>query len=138
MRRTRAGRKINKYQSQVAPDLFVPAIVEAHGLLDHGFVKLLSNIAESHIDLSRPGADLSMTERSVIKSQLMNKSYQLISVALQKGLEANLKVAVTRATVAHARRTGVGAGQRGLSTCQLQDMIGAHERAIAFGSQVVA
>ena len=112
--------------------------MEAHGLLDHGFVKLLSNIAESHIDLSRPGADLSMTERSVIKSQLMNKTYQLISVALQKGIEANLKVAVMRATVAHARRTGAGAGQRGLSTCQMQDMIGAHERAVAFGSQVVA
>ena len=127
------------YQKQMAPgELFVPAIVEAHGLLDHGFVMLLSNIAECHIDLSRPGADLSMTERSMIKSQLMNKSYQLISVALQKGLEANLKVAVTRATVAHAWRTGVRAGQRGLSTCQLQDMLGAHERAVTFGSQVVA
>ena len=134
----RGARKIKKYQSQVAPDLFVPAIVEAHGLLDHGFVKLLSNIAESHIDLSRPGADLSMTERSVIKSQLMNKSYQLISVALQKGLETNLTVAVKRATVEHARRTGVGAGQRGLSTCQMQEMMGAHDRAVAFGSQVVA
>ena len=122
----------------MAPALFVPAVVEAHGLLDHGFVKLLSNIAECHIDLSRPGADLSQTDRSMIKSQLMNKSYQLISVALQKGIEANLRIAATRATVAHARKAGAGTGPRGLSACQLQNMIGNHERAIAFGSQVVA
>ena len=53
---------------KVAPALFVPAVVEAHGLLDHGFVKLLSNIAECHIDMSGPGADLSHADRSAIKS----------------------------------------------------------------------
>ena len=136
--RARGARKIKKYKHQVAPALFVPAVVEAHGLLDHGFVKLLSNIAECHIDLSCPGADLSQMDRSVIKSQLMNKSYQLISVALQKGIEANLRIAASRATVAYAQKTGAGAEARGLSTCQLQNMIGNHERAVAFGSQVVA
>jgi hypothetical protein len=134
--RARGARKIKKYQHQVAPGEFIPAIVEAHGLLDHGFVRLLSNIAECHIDLSQPGADLSKMDRSVIKSQLLNKSYQLISVALQKGLEANFRIAARRATMAHTRRAG--AAPSGLSTCQMQNMIGAHERALTFGSQVVA
>ena len=69
----------------------------------------------------------------------MSQYYQLISVALQKGNEANIRIAALRATIKHVQRTGVvGSSQRGLSTCQMQNMIGAHERAEAFGSQVVA
>ena len=135
-RAERGARKISKYEEQVKPGKFIPAVVEAHGLLDHGFVKLLSNIAECHIDLSRPGADLSKMERSMLKSQLMNKSYQLISVALQKGVEANFRIAAKRATMAHSRRACTV--PPGLSACQMQNMIGAHERALAFGSQEVA
>jgi hypothetical protein len=134
--RARGIKKNNKYREQVKPAEFIPAVVEAHGLLDHGFVKLLSNIAECHIDLSRPGADLSKMERSMLKSQLMNKSYQLISVALQKGVEANFRIAAKRATMAHSRRACTV--PPGLSACQMQNMIGAHERALAFGSQEVA
>ncbi len=68
----------------------------------------------------------------------MNTSYQLISEALQKGIEANFRAAATRATMAHERKAGAGAGPKGLSECQMQNMIGNHERAVAFGSQVVA
>ena len=75
-------------------------------------------------------------ERSMLKSQLMNKSYQLISVALQKGVEANFRIAAKRATMAHSRRACPE--PPGLSACQMQNMIGAHERALAFGSQEVA
>jgi hypothetical protein len=139
--RARGARKITKYQ-QTVNDMggeFLPAVVEAHGLLDHGFVKLLSHIAECHIDLSQQGADLAKTDRSVIKSQLMNTSYQLISVALQKGVAGNIRAAARRAMMMHTRRTDAGARQTGgLSACRLQNMLGANERALAFGSQVVA
>ncbi len=40
--------------------------------------------------------------------------------------------------MAHERKAGAGAGPKGLSECQTQNMIGNHERAVAFGSQVVA
>ena len=139
---TRAKRKTNKYEHQVAPSWFIPAIVEAHGLLGYGFVKLLSNIAECHIDLSRPGIDLSKTDRSVIKSQLMKTSYELISVALQKGVAKNIQIAAARATVKHAQRAEPGcrpsAPQRGLTACATQYMLGRNDRALHFGSQIVA
>jgi hypothetical protein len=75
----------------------------------------------------------------VIKSQLMNTSYQLISVALQKGVAGNIRAAARRAMMMHTRRTDAGARQAGgLSACRLQNMLGANERALAFDSQVVA
>ena len=102
--RARGARKIKKYKDQVAPARFTPGIVETHGLLDHGFVKLLNHTAECHIDLSQPGLDLSETMRNIIKSGLMSKYYKLISVALQKGLAANFEIARRRAATAHARQ----------------------------------
>ena len=134
--RARGARKIKKYKHQVAPARFTPGIVETHGLLDHGFVKLLNHTAECHIDLSQPGLDLSETMRNIIKSGLMSKYYKLISVALQKGLAANFEIARRRAATAHARQ--LDAWQtRGLTLCRAQGIIGDHLRLEANTSQLV-
>ena len=136
--RARGARKISKYKHQVAPALFVPGIVETHGFLDHGFVKLLNHIAECHIDLSQPGLDLSETMRNIIKSGLMDTYYKLISVALQKGLAANFKMARTRAAEAHARRLDAEHRlARRLTMPRAQGLVGEYLRREANSSQLV-
>ena len=72
----------------------------------------------------------------------MKNSYELISVALQKGIANNISKAVARASMKHTQRAEPNcrpqAPQRGLTNCAVQCMLGRNDRTLLFGSQAVA
>ena len=132
----RARVKMRKYTPLVHPDSFTPAVLEAHGFIDKGFARLLSDIAESHIDLSQPCLEIAKEDRGIIKShRLLTLSYQLISVALQRGIATHISIAAGRVNALHARSLAPFKS-RGLSACGVQQILGLHDRNLLFGSQI--
>ena len=110
-------------------------MLEAHGFIDKGFARLLSDIAESHIDLSQPCLEIAKEDRGIIKSHLLTLSYQLISVALQRGIATHISIAAGRVNALHARSLAPFKS-RGLSACGVQQILGLHDRNLLFGSQI--
>lgn len=101
---TYAGGKIAKHAVEARPDSFLPAVVETYGYLDADFRRALHAAAESHTDQSATDAGLTEEERAILKGVQVNKYYRWISVALRRGVAANLRVAVGR-IIRHTRST---------------------------------
>ena len=81
-------------QNVMAPDTFIPCILETFGLMHWSLRKLLSNIANSHIYLSVMDAGYSAQQTEFLKGAVVNSYYELISVAGMKGVICNIHSAV--------------------------------------------
>ena len=78
----------------MAPDVFIPCIMETFGLIHSNLQTVLSNIAESHIYLSAKDAGYSVQQQALLKGAIINNYYELMSVALMKGVVHNIHNAV--------------------------------------------
>ena len=78
---------------------------------------------------------LLLEDRGIIKSHLLTLSYQLISVALQRGIATHISIAAGRVNALHARSLAPFKS-RGLSACGVQQILGLHDRNLLFGSQI--
>ena len=109
-----------------APDIFVPAIFETFGLVHHDLRKNLSHLAESHIYQSVTDTGISCEQKGILKGVIVNEYYQLLSVALMKGIVLNINNAAQRVLQHNGRLKGGGRGS--LSTARAQGLIGRAER----------
>ena len=89
----RAKIKINKYRARVAPDVFQPAIIEAHGFMHKGLKTYLFGIAETLIreaNMSNGEPELSQQQLKTLLGIKINQLYQQVSTCLQKAISKNL------------------------------------------------
>ena len=77
-----------------APDRFIPCILETHGLLHKDLRMVLKTIARNYAEQSVKDGGYDDWMRGAIIAQVINGYYQCISVALMKGLLANIRKAV--------------------------------------------
>ena len=106
------------------PDKFVPAIVETYGLVHISLRKALNSIADCHIENAVKDSGLSAMQQGFLKGSMMVRYYQLISVALMKGVVENIRDAAR-----HVHRCGrTRRKSPPLTTARAQGIIGAIQR----------
>ncbi len=70
----------------MAPDVFIPCIMETFGLIHSNLQTVLSNNDEARIYLSAKDAGYSVQQQALLKGAVINNYYELMSVALMKGV----------------------------------------------------
>jgi hypothetical protein len=112
----------------MAPDVFVPCILETFGLVHYDLRKVLSNLAESHIYLSVRDAGYTAQQLGYLKGAIMNEYQQLMSVSLMKGVVCNIQSAARNICRKADRVQGRGMP---ITTARAWCMIGAAERSFS-------
>lgn len=78
------------------PDRFVPAIMDTYGLMHVDLRTILKSFADNQLDNSGKDFGFSFDVRDVLKGVIINGFYQLISVALVRGVTNNINNAALR------------------------------------------
>ena len=87
------------------PDRFLPAIMETAGFMHGDLRAALYDIAIRHVDISVTDTALSKEQRHSLIGITLSGYYQRMSVALMKGVNANIQRAVKLILVHNGRST---------------------------------
>jgi len=80
-----ANHKTAHYTPLLPPGTsFLPAVVETHGFLHHSFRRIFHLIAEHVSNSAQLGSDVSVDDKKILRSALINMYYQKLSVTLQR------------------------------------------------------
>ena len=115
----------------MAPDIFIPAILETYGLVHIDLRKALFCIAENHIYQSVKDNGFSDDDKNILKGIIVNEYYQRLSVSLMKGIAMNIQ---TSARIVMKNNLG-GYSRRAppLTHARAQAKLGAKERGESSG-----